>query len=457
MKTFYTIKNLGKAALAFSLLSIPNLINAQGSFEDHSHEAKVLYEVFDNGRSKIVDNLGQEFEFRAFGSYGVDQIISMGSGASVKYSNGAKSSTGPTFKLVYMDRLGATGQGFDDPNLGAKRRQVLQAAFDYVSSMIGNTGNIDIEISPSVSQNIQRFAVSSVIYPGQTGFTQSYLMKHLFTGIDPNTSKPDGTIEFNFHPNYAFFYDYPGEPAGSQYDFYTICLHEICHLLGITSNLSANGNSAITSSVGVFSTYDQFLRKQDGTPLIIGTSVNPVSLLSSNNITFELGNGNFAPVYSPSTFGGSSLSHVDNTRSSGTAFLMNPSLGRGQTVRFLNRDEALILQQLGYTIDMGVATSVNEEFSSQFNETPVVGELYPNPSSKDKAVKINISNVKEREILVVVYDILGRQAYSKVLMNDGGEGGTHTAIDPSHNLAAGMYIVVGSTKDELFNKKLIIR
>jgi len=377
--------------------------------------------------------------------------------ASGSTTGGAKSADSPSFTITYKDRLIGSGKGFDDPQHGESRRDALKAAFDYFALMIKNTGSADIEISESSLTNNLQFAISSPIYQVGPGFKQNNVMRHIFTGIDPDASNPDGTIQFSFHPNYNYSYDFSGDPSGGQYDFYTICLHEICHLLGFTSNIGSGGVSVVSSVPTLFTTYDELLRTADGNPLIVNNVVNPLSNLTSNSVVFELGNGNAAPVYGPSTFGGSSLSHFDNTRSSGETFLMNPGLSRGQTKRFLSHEEALVFQQLGYTIDLGVATSVSDEFSNQYTEAAVVGELYPNPSSKDKPVKINMSNVKEREILVIVYDILGRQAYSKVLMNDGGEGGTYTAIDPSHNLAAGMYIVVGSTKDELFNKKLIIR
>jgi hypothetical protein len=59
------------------------------------------------------------------------------------------------------------------------------------------------------------------------------------------------------------------------------------------------------------------------------------------------------------------------------------------------------------------------------------------------------------EVLVIVYDMMGRESYSKVILNRGA--GPLTAIDPHNNLKPGMYIVVGSSNDELFNERLVIR
>ncbi len=463
MNTFiHTIAERNKGLLiALLSLGFPMAAFSQlGSYESHDHPQEFLMEVNENGVSKLQTPTGQVVQYREFVTLGVQQLISMGKGSAVRGSQN-KSADCPTFNIIYKDQLVGSGKGFDDPTNGAKRREVLEAAFDYISNVIQNSGSADIMVDVSngtIPANYTgQFAVSKPVYTVANGYNQNHMLKHIINGTDPNVSNPDGTIEFNFNNSLNYFYDYPAEPGGNQFDFYTICLHEICHLLGFTSNIGSTGVSEATTAPQMFSSFDQYLRTQDGNPLLNNFSVSPTSNLVSNSITFDLQNGNFAPVYSPSTYSGSSLDHFDNTRSSGQPYLMNPGLSRGQTVHFLSQEEAMVLQLLGYTIDIGVATSVGDEFSSTYSESPVVGELYPNPSSKDKPVKINISNVKEKDILVVVYDILGRQAYSKVIVNEGMEGGSYTAVDPSHNLAAGMYIVVGSTKDELFNKKLIIR
>lgn len=445
---------------ALALLCVVSIVftsKAQlGSYESHDSEQEVYHEMYIDGKLTVKNQKGQIKDFRDINTTGIQRMIEMGYGSAVETKNTAKSDAGPKFNIVYRDVIKSTGKGFAHPEKGALRRQTLEAAFEYVSTMITNTGSADIVIEesnstiPSEASNV--FAKAGAFTIVADGFAQNNVIKHIITGVDPSPN-PDGSMEFNFggSVNPFYFYDYPADPSGGQYDFFTICLHEICHLLGIASSISCNGTAT------TFSSFDQFLRTQDGQPIVVGNAVNPPSVLASNNVVFELGNGNAAPIFSPNPCGGSSLSHFDNSRSSGQPYLMAASLSRGATVRHLSHEEAYVLQQLGYTLDLGVATSVNDEFAAQFEDSPVVGDLYPNPSSKDKAVKINMANVREREILVIVYDILGRQAYSKVLINDGGEGGTYTAIDPSHNLAAGMYIVVGSTKDELFNKKLIIR
>jgi len=56
---------------------------------------------------------------------------------------------------------------------------------------------------------------------------------------------------------------------------------------------------------------------------------------------------------------------------------------------------------------------------------------------------------------LVVLDMLGRKYYSKIVVLD--ESGHTLAFDPHGRLSAGMYLIVGSSSNKLYSKKLIIR
>ena len=63
---------------------------------------------------------------------------------------------------------------------------------------------------------------------------------------------------------------------------------------------------------------------------------------------------------------------------------------------------------------------------------------------------------KDKEILLVVINTLGEQLYSKVILTDVS-GFTFEAIDPYSRLAPGVYYIVGSSNNNLFNKKVVIK
>jgi hypothetical protein len=90
-----------------------------------------------------------------------------------------------------------------------------------------------------------------------------------------------------------------------------------------------------------------------------------------------------------------------------------------------------------------------------------VGELaemkvFPNPSTGEQ---FNLSFTgfdADKEILVVVRDITGKEHYSKVFVSNFN-GELATVIDPNETLAPGTYLVIGSADDRLYSKKLVVR
>lgn len=441
-------------------------VSAQSIFfdEPHAEDGALILKMHD----------GQEALFNAHGelvnmhpvfqmpmderkSKGLTRGVSSNSSASYKQDG----TDGPTFNLTYIDQVTATGQGFDHPEHGAARRASLEAAFAYFSSSLTNTGQADVEIraSFSASPNSNPFAFSGAYYFGSKGFNDPFPVRHITTGDDPQGSLPDGYIQFNFHDNMKFSYDVNGLPQADQFDFFTVALHEIMHLLGFSSYCNASGQSA--ASPNVFTSFDDHLLDFNKNPLLeVSGSGNSatvsqpsLNLLTNNQVWFQLGPGRVAPIFSPATFNGSSLSHFDNGRTEHGEYVMHPSLDRGVGLRHLHEDEVTVLESLGYSVNHSVATSMEDA-----NVGPIRGSfsgLYPNPATSDYGIQIDIPELTTNEIIVIVYDMMGRESYSKVLLNQGS--GPVTAIDPYHNLTPGMYIVVGSSNEELFNQKLVIK
>jgi len=369
---------------------------------------------------------------------------------------------GPTFHLIYLDQVNGNGQGFDHPTLGGLRRAGLEAAFAYYASMLEDYGQADIEIRESFSGNptSNPFAFSAAYYFGSKGFNAPFTKAHIASGNDPYTAYPDGYIQFNFHSNLNYNYNVNSTPSSLEFDFYTIALHEILHMLGFTSYANENGQSA--ASENVYTSFDEYLINYNKDVLFeesgSGSSTTVATpddgTLTNNQVWFELYPGQFAPVFSPNPFNNSSLDHFDNGRSNHGGYLMHPSLSKGDAFKMLHEDEVRVLETLGYSVNYSIATAIDEGFS-EGAPILITSGLYPNPAYTSDPIRIDIGELADSEILVIVYDMMGKQSYSKVILNQGS--GPITAIDPRNNLVPGMYIVVGSSKDELFNEKLVIR
>jgi hypothetical protein len=59
-------------------------------------------------------------------------------------------------------------------------------------------------------------------------------------------------------------------------------------------------------------------------------------------------------------------------------------------------------------------------------------------------------------VLVVVYNILGEEMYSKITITDYS-GNSISAIDLGNRLSAGTYLIKGTSLNQTYNKYLIIK
>ena len=80
--------------------------------------------------------------------------------------------------------------------------------------------------------------------------------------------------------------------------------------------------------------------------------------------------------------------------------------------------------------------------------------IYPNPTG-DGVFNLQLNAKSNKEVLVVVYDVLGKQMYSKVLITGENESNVY-AIDPTQKLPSGVYVITATSSEKIFNKKLIV-
>lgn len=94
---------------------------------------------------------------------------------------------------------------------------------------------------------------------------------------------------------------------------------------------------------------------------------------------------------------------------------------------------------------------------SNLTSSKLIFDIYPNPIYNTENPNIRISNFEsDKEILVVVVNILGEELFSKVIITDYS-GNSVTALDLQNKLPAGMYLIIGTSLNQTFNKHLIIK
>ena len=88
----------------------------------------------------------------------------------------------------------------------------------------------------------------------------------------------------------------------------------------------------------------------------------------------------------------------------------------------------------------------------KFNGSEVALSVYPTPSSGD--FNISIKGIKGKEVLLVIRNMLGQEFYSKGVVLDNGL--FIQSVNLSGKLAPGIYMVIASGDDRIYEKKIVI-
>ncbi len=82
--------------------------------------------------------------------------------------------------------------------------------------------------------------------------------------------------------------------------------------------------------------------------------------------------------------------------------------------------------------------------------------VFPNPSVQGENINIKVNGMEaEKEVLIVVKNVFGEELYSKVTFSDFN-GEVLEAFDTMNRLPSGTYIIVASSLNKVYSKKLII-
>ncbi len=257
-----------------------------------------------------------------------------------------------TFNVTFDDVVNNTNVGFDDPVFGATRRATVGAVFNYINTVVNENGTVDMTFNNSQTDGTGFLATAGpFFFTGPNGYANGFFFDHATTGVDPSGAVPDATSTFDFGYTWN---NGLGAPGGSEFDLFSVALHEITHAAGFLSLLNSNGTGLNGTNPDVFSVYDSFLERGDGTALFGpgGTYLGNASDLTSMDVFFGGPNAMAAngglpvPVYAPGTFvPGSSISHITPTNA-----VMQFSIGPGVQRRAYSAAEIGILADIGWTV-----------------------------------------------------------------------------------------------------------
>lgn len=304
------------------------------------------------------------------------------------------------FRAIFMDVVNATGFGFDDATLGTTRKNCVCDVLNYIQSVIvvpANIGTTDpyVDILFNPSNNLPAsgtLASAGLVFPpafyaNTPGYYPGYVYTYITTGVKPDPLSEDGIITVNFGKPYGYC---TPTIADCDFDFKSVILHEMTHLLGFASLIRENtAGTSIESAQApnIFTEFDRrFLHYWNGSTydklvdiaLYSGTGgvnpavpANPFSGASTDRIWLQTQSLSTSrenqPIESSAGFTfGRSLSHYDVkyspviTRCNASPgfvpnYVMSASISSGRFKRTYSTQELRWLQAMGYTMNGGYA------------------------------------------------------------------------------------------------------
>ncbi|MDQ3048141.1 MAG: T9SS type A sorting domain-containing protein [Bacteroidota bacterium] len=82
-------------------------------------------------------------------------------------------------------------------------------------------------------------------------------------------------------------------------------------------------------------------------------------------------------------------------------------------------------------------------------------KVFPNPNQGEDTY-VSLKGFVASDLLVVVYDMLGREIYSKVELMEN-EGFLFTIATDGKKLPSGIYLITASANDKVFRERLIVK
>lgn len=110
------------------------------------------------------------------------------------------------------------------------------------------------------------------------------------------------------------------------------------------------------------------------------------------------------------------------------------------------------LKQTDYNGDFTYFPYVGVEFKSNMEFS---FDVYPNPNSGEN-INLNLRSTEDLEVLVVVYDMTGKESYSRIIVTST-QGENVYAIDPNQKLSKGVYLVTATSNQSIYSKRLVVQ
>jgi hypothetical protein len=292
-----------------------------------------------------------------------DRQVSRAMLASMPLAVVSGGETGATFNVTYTDPEGA---GFNDSQLGARRRAAFEAALTAWAKVIHATQPIAVQASMLEMEDGDNDPTTTLL--ATAGPTEFWLIDGIATpasltwqklgGRYENAKDSDITVNANAKANWDYALD--GTAAEGKFSFLYTLMHELAHGLGMVDSFDAKTGKLLNEPIAFV--YDGFVNRGAGqrNRVMDHASEEKIRDLKSNDLFFNGENATVASqasiqplpmvkLYAPDPYrAGSSVAHVDqDTYADVKTGLMTPT-GFGAGSKEIDILTLAIIKDLGY-------------------------------------------------------------------------------------------------------------
>jgi hypothetical protein len=256
-----------------------------------------------------------------------------------------------TFVFTFFDVTTSTGAGFDDPAMGAARREALEAVAAEIGARIGQTATVEIGVAPSQTDGTGPIGIGSATFLDTTpGIRDGEVYRRIVLGEPDVDAGLDGGIVFDFGYDVVL----SGPPIPGVACFRDVARHELTHVLGFGSFIEADGKGFNGTAPDMYTRFDSMLETDsgDGEGLKV---VDDDGNLLLDSATFGAAHGTGLVFDGPETRGANGgmpfkMFGSDPTHSATGMDVMFPSPAVGVVRTDWTDREAAVLKDLGYMI-----------------------------------------------------------------------------------------------------------
>jgi len=269
-----------------------------------------------------------------------------------------------------------------DGTLSPDKKEVMKQVFIDLSYLVrpdailpyGNTGKVNIQIlDPDLNMPDNALAgATPYFFEFGTGLTSGSVWEYINTGSDPLANIGLGNNNHGFMmvrdtplDGYTWFVGKSelDDVGATEYDFYTVILHEAMHMLGFYSTILEDGKSSLThwfasGESSMYSMFDLHLY-QNGTKVIDEGTCYDMTYNNTLNLVEACGNLRF--VFDHTNLSDNEIIYTNEEYQSGSSnshflcgtdleYLMTVESTLGNKCRYPHLQEVRVLQSIGYEI-----------------------------------------------------------------------------------------------------------